>query len=124
MMSQIVFQPVRTETISFPVAPGLAADILRLDEIHPVVSGNKWYKLKEYFADAQSQNKKVIVTYGGAFSNHIVATAAACKLYGFQSVGLIRGEKATVLSHSLHHATDDGMKLFFLSRGDYREKSI
>ena len=50
--------------------------VLRLDLVHPVVSGNKWFKLKEYMAEAK-QLKKVLLTFGGAFSNHIVATAAA-----------------------------------------------
>ena len=99
-------------------------DVLRLDEIHPVVSGNKWYKLKEYLVHAASLNKKTILTFGGAYSNHIVATAAACQIHGLQSAGVIRGEKPAELSHTLHHAVKYGMKLFFVSREAYRQKKI
>ena len=66
--------------------------VLRLDEIHPVISGNKWFKLKAYLTDATQQQKKAILTFGGAYSNHIVATAAACAQAGFASFGIIRGE--------------------------------
>ena len=76
-------------------------DILRLDEVHPVVSGNKWFKLKEYLKDAEEQGKKLLLTFGGAYSNHIVATAAAAQMKGFTSIGIIRGEEPNNLSHSL-----------------------
>ena len=124
MKSQFELPAARTETISFSFNSRIEADVLRLDEIHPVVSGNKWFKLKEYLADALSQNKRTIVTFGGAYSNHIIATAAACKNYGLQSAGIIRGERPAVLSHTLQHAIDYGMKLFFLSRSEYSEKII
>lgn len=58
---------------------GITADILRLDLLHPIVSGNKWFKLRYYIEQAQEQNKKSLVTFGGAWSNHIHATAAAGK---------------------------------------------
>jgi 1-aminocyclopropane-1-carboxylate deaminase len=124
MMSQFVLPAPRIEKVSFPGFTLVSTDVLRLDEIHPVISGNKWYKLKEYLDDALSQEKKTILTFGGAFSNHIVATAAACKNIGLQAVGLIRGERPPALSHTLQHAVNDGMRLFFLSREEYRKKSI
>ena len=65
----------------------IPASVLRLDQIHPQVSGNKWFKLKEYLADARRKNRTAIVTFGGAFSNHILATAAACFKEGFRQVG-------------------------------------
>jgi 1-aminocyclopropane-1-carboxylate deaminase len=99
-------------------------DVLRLDLIHPVISGNKWFKLKEYLKEAKILNKKIILTFGGAYSNHIVATAAAAKQNGFNSVGIIRGEKPTIFSHTLEDAMNFGMNLFFLSRNDYRKKLI
>src|SRR5687768_7848767 len=89
--------------------------VLRLDVIHPVISGNKWYKLKAYLQDAAVQQKKAIVTFGGAFSNHIVAVAAACRLYNFQAVGIIRGEQPKHLSHTLLNAREQGMELCFIS---------
>src|SRR5215216_4253240 len=100
------------------------ADVLRLDILHPVISGNKWFKLKEYFKEAVYQNKTTVVTFGGAFSNHIVATAAAGKLHGLQSIGIIRGEKPAALSPSLQDALSFDMELIFISREDYQSKKI
>ena len=99
-------------------------DVLRLDLIHPVVSGNKFFKLKEYLSEAEHQNKKVLVTFGGAYSNHIVATAAAAEWQGLKSIGIIRGEKPAALSHTLMQARSYGMDLIFVSREEYRRKSL
>lgn len=99
-------------------------DVLRLDLIHPVISGNKWFKLKEYLKHAKSLNKKIILTFGGAYSNHIVATAAVAKENGFKSIGIIRGEKPATLSHTLLDAMSFEMDLFFISREDYKKKII
>ena len=99
-------------------------DILRLDEVHPVVSGNKWFKLKEYLKDAEEQGKKLLLTFGGAYSNHIVATAAAAQMKGFTSIGIIRGEEPNNLSHSLKTAGSYGMKLYFVSREVYKQKLV
>jgi 1-aminocyclopropane-1-carboxylate deaminase len=100
------------------------ADVLRLDLIHPVISGNKWFKLKEYLKEAKALDKKIILTFGGAYSNHIVATAAASNQNGFKSIGIIRGEKPTTFSHTLQQAMEFGMQLFFISREEYKEKII
>lgn len=102
----------------------LQASVLRLDEVHPVVSGNKWYKLKQYLALAQSTGKSAILTFGGAYSNHIVATAAACHAAGLRSIGIIRGEEPKVYSPTLSDAAQHGMQLFFVTREAYREKQI
>jgi 1-aminocyclopropane-1-carboxylate deaminase len=122
-MNQFILPAPRIEAISL-YQLRTTLDVLRLDEIHQVVSGNKWYKLKEYLAHASLMNKKTIVTFGGAWSNHIVATAAACKMHGLQSAGIIRGEKPKALSHTLRAATGYGMKLFFVSREEYKQKQI
>jgi len=98
--------------------------VLRLDKIHPDISGNKWFKLKYYLDEANQQNKKKIVTFGGAWSNHIVATAAACREKGFASFGIIRGEEPRKLSETLLHAKELGMHLVFISRKDYHLKKI
>lgn len=98
--------------------------VLRLDRIHPVISGNKWFKFKAYLADAAQQRKKTIVTFGGAWSNHIVATAAACAAHGFSSIGIIRGEAPKLLSSALLDAQQYGMQLHFVSREDYKKKHI
>jgi len=96
-------------------------DVLRLDLLHPVVSGNKWFKLKEYLADAGG---KTLLTFGGSYSNHIVATAAAASERGLQSVGVIRGEEPAVYSPTLVQAKEYGMHLFFISRDAYKNKII
>ncbi len=100
----------------------IQVDVLRLDQLHPVVSGNKWFKLKFYLAEAKTLGKKTIATFGGAFSNHIVATAFACKESGLQGIGFIRGEKPPQLSASLQEAEEHGMKLIYVNREVYRNK--
>ncbi|HWI92604.1 MAG TPA: pyridoxal-phosphate dependent enzyme [Flavisolibacter sp.] len=115
---------IRVDQVLFLQKFHTTVDVLRLDLIHPVISGNKWFKLKEYLREAKSLNKKIILTYGGAYSNHIVATAAAAKQSNFKSIGIIRGEKPTTLSHTLKDAMNFGMEVFFLSREDYKRKII
>jgi len=98
-------------------------DVLRMDKIHTVVSGNKWFKLTGYLQEAQQKNFKTIATFGGAYSNHIVAAAYAAKMCGLSSVGIIRGEKPAMLSHTLKEALSHNMKLIFVSRSEYRDKA-
>lgn len=98
--------------------------ILRLDKIHPIISGNKWFKLQYYLKDAKQSGKQKIVSFGGAYSNHIIALAAACKMNGFSSAGIIRGEEPSALSPTLLLAREYGMDLYFISREDYDEKKI
>jgi 1-aminocyclopropane-1-carboxylate deaminase/D-cysteine desulfhydrase-like pyridoxal-dependent ACC family enzyme len=98
----------------------LHADVLRLDKIHPEISGNKWFKLKYYLAKARQLNKHTLLSLGGAYSNHLLALAATAPIYGFESIGLIRGEKPEELSHTLIRAKGLGMKLEFLSRREYK----
>jgi len=102
----------------------ISISALRLDLIHPVISGNKWFKLKFYMDEAKRQNKKKIVTFGGAWSNHIAATACASSLNNFQSIGVIRGEEPTDYSITLQIAMQYGMELIFINRIDYRDKNI
>jgi 1-aminocyclopropane-1-carboxylate deaminase len=98
--------------------------VLRLDLVHPFISGNKWFKLKNYLKDAAALGKKTILSFGGAHSNQIVATAAAAKDSGLNSIGIIRGERTPQLSNALQQALDFGMELFFISREQYRNKTI
>ncbi len=100
----------------------LSLDILRLDKIHGVVSGNKWFKLKYYMGDALTLKKDTIATFGGAWSNHIIAAAFAAREAGLLSVGIIRGEKPEVLSYTLQRAEEYGMQLHFVSREEYKNK--
>ena len=102
----------------------LPMDVLRLDLLDPVVSGNKWFKLKGYLQQAKEDNKNILLTFGGAYSNHIVATAAAAQIHGYKSIGVIRGEEPTLWSHTLKMAWQYDMNLFFTTRASYQEKNI
>lgn len=102
----------------------IEAEVLRLDMIDPVVSGNKWFKLKKHVQDAINKQKKTLLTFGGAFSNHILATAAFCSRNKIASVGIIRGEKPKNLSSTLQEAMSFGMDLFFVEREKYQQKEI
>ena len=88
----------------------IRVDVLRLDLLHPELSGNKWFKLKHNLIEAKRQGLDTILTFGGAFSNHISATAAACKLLGFKSIGVIRGEESASTNPTLSEAKKAGMK--------------
>ena len=98
---------------------GIKVFAKRDDLIDPEISGNKWRKLKYNFRQA---GNLPILTFGGAFSNHIAATAALCGRSGKKSVGVIRGEKPAVLNTTLKKAEEYGMLLHFVSRPDYRLK--
>ncbi len=96
--------------------------IKREDLLHEHISGNKWHKLKYNIQEAKNKKQKTILTFGGAYSNHIAATAYAGKLYNINTIGIIRGEKHDTLNHTLKFAKDNGMQLNFISRQEYRNK--
>ena len=98
-------------------------DILRLDKIHPVISGNKWFKLKYHLDNFNAGNYNGIVTFGGAWSNHVVATACTCYIKKIKCVGIIRGEKPIRLSATLLEAGNYQMELKFISREKYSSKN-
>jgi 1-aminocyclopropane-1-carboxylate deaminase/D-cysteine desulfhydrase-like pyridoxal-dependent ACC family enzyme len=96
--------------------------IARLDKIHPVISGNKLFKLYYFLEEVFNSAHKTVLTFGGAFSNHLVATAFACKQNGFKSIGIVRGESPKILSHTLQQCLQYGMQLQFISREAYKNK--
>jgi 1-aminocyclopropane-1-carboxylate deaminase/D-cysteine desulfhydrase-like pyridoxal-dependent ACC family enzyme len=100
----------------------IRAYTLRLDKIHPVVSGNKWFKLKEHLRIAAEKKSQGIVTFGGPWSNHIVATAYAAQISGLKATGIIRGEKPQTLSATLRDAAGYGMRLEFIPRTAYKKR--
>lgn len=102
---------------------GYQIGILRLDLIHPEISGNKWFKLKYNLEQAKKENCHTIMTFGGAFSNHIAATAVAAKLSGLKSIGIIRGEETSSNNPTLSVAKENGMDLLFVSRTEYSQKN-
>lgn len=99
-------------------------DILRTDLIHPICSGNKFFKLKYYLLDALQKKYTHLTTFGGAWSNHIVATAFASRFCGLTATGIIRGERPAQLSETLTTALSEGMELNFLSRKEFANKSM
>ena len=125
-MQEIKFENIIVQ----PVVKWLSAEknisvaVLRLDLFHPLISGNKWFKLRYYIEEAKRLNKKRIITYGGAWSNHIVATACACSLNKLNALGIIRGEEPSEYSDTLKAAKDFGMEFIFLNRKDYQTKTF
>jgi len=104
----------------------ISVTIKREDLIHAVVSGNKFRKLKYNLLQAKTENKKTLLTFGGAFSNHIAAVAFAAKENGFQSVGIIRGDELRdkiAQNPTLKFAQECGMQFEFVSREAYRLKN-
>ncbi|NCI77588.1 1-aminocyclopropane-1-carboxylate deaminase/D-cysteine desulfhydrase [Acinetobacter kanungonis] len=103
---------------------GFEITIKRLDLVHPQISGNKFFKLKYNLLAAQQQGYKKLLTFGGAYSNHIAATAYAAQCFGFESLGIIRGEElaSKPLNPTLSTAQQFGMQLQFVSRENYRLK--
>ena len=97
--------------------------VKRDDLIHPVISGNKYRKLKYIMQDVVSKNARGIITFGGCFSNHIHAVAAYSDMEQIPSIGIIRGENDPN-NPTLFYASSQGMKLFFVSRADYRQKHL
>jgi 1-aminocyclopropane-1-carboxylate deaminase len=100
--------------------------IKREDLLHPYVSGNKFRKLKYNLVQAKRENKQTLLTFGGAFSNHILAVAAAGKAQGFKTIGIIRGEELKdkiAENPTLKKAQDLGMVFEFVDREIFREKS-
>ena len=98
--------------------------IKREELLFPGISGNKYRKLKYNIEAAKAAKQRTLLTFGGGFSNHIAATALAGKIYGFQTIGVIRGEEleSKPLNHTLSKAVAHGMKLHFVSRAAYKEK--
>lgn len=116
MLEKIIIQPINDELVQIL---GISAAILRLDLLHPIVSGNKMFKLKHFLAAAKNSEKKGIITFGGAFSNHLVAAAYAAKINNLESIGYVRGEAPEKLSHGLMDCIAYGMQLEFMSRESF-----
>lgn len=104
----------------------ISLSIRREDLIHPFISGNKFRKLKYNLVQAKAENQKTLLTFGGAFSNHIAATAFAGKEYGFKTIGIIRGdelESKILINPTLKFAQECGMQFKFITREKYRHKT-
>ena len=97
-------------------------DLLRLDSLHPVVSGNKFYKLRFYIESAIENGVSTVASFGGPYSNHIVALAFTAKEAGLKSIGYIRTNADEPMTHSLAEAKDYGMELVYLGRTEFQSK--
>jgi 1-aminocyclopropane-1-carboxylate deaminase len=105
------------------IKAGIKVIVKREDLNHPAVSGNKWWKLKYNLEAALQHAHRTILTFGGAYSNHIYAAAAAAKESGLKAIGIIRGEETVPLNPTLQFAVDQGMKICYVSRTAYKEKT-
>ncbi len=115
-----IYSPVQQINHPLFAERGLSVFIKRDDLIHPLISGNKWRKLKYVLQKARAQQKQHLITFGGSYSNHLLATAAAAALFGFKSTGIVRGEP--VDNPHLFLCRLHGMKLIFTDRERYRNK--
>ncbi|NME70414.1 1-aminocyclopropane-1-carboxylate deaminase/D-cysteine desulfhydrase [Flammeovirga aprica] len=113
--------PLQELTDSIFSENGVRFFVKRDDLTHPEVSGNKWRKLKYNLLQAKKEGYQKILTFGGAYSNHIHAFAAAGKLYGLDTIGVIRGEEHLPLNPTLDFATQQGMELTYLDRSSFRD---
>lgn len=119
--SKIVIQPLHAQWYQDKVAK---VDMLRLDLMHPIISGNKWFKLKHNLRQASANGCHTILTFGGAYSNHLIAAAAAAKQHDIKSIGIVRG--AHLNNHSspiLQACASLGMELRFISHEAYKQKN-
>lgn len=117
--------PSENHLLPFKFPQGIQLYLKREDCLHATISGNKFRKLKYNLIEAKAQGATTLLTFGGAYSNHIAAVAAAGKECGFKTLGIIRGEELIekVLDNpTLRHAQDNSMQLHFISRSDYRRK--
>jgi 1-aminocyclopropane-1-carboxylate deaminase len=112
---------LQSERLHWPEAARqhIEIDVLRLDLLHPVLSGNKWFKLHRHL---EAAGRSPILTFGGAWSNHLVATAFAAQQAGLPAIGIIRGERSSTLSATLQDAAGYGMQLEFITRDRYAQK--
>lgn len=122
-----IWIPEVTETheINLPILreKGIRLSLRRVDLVHPMVSGNKFFKLKYNIAEAKNQGKSTLLTFGGAFSNHIHAVAAAGKILDLNTIGIIRGEETLPLNPTLRFAVEAGMQIHYVDRENYRNKA-
>jgi 1-aminocyclopropane-1-carboxylate deaminase len=127
-MTKQLFLCMKSSNQNIPIhfPNGIELFIKRDDLLHPVISGNKFRKLKYNLAEAKRLGYKKLLTFGGAFSNHIVAVAGAGKEFGFETIGIIRGEELRDKigeNSSLQFAQEHGMQFQFTDRTNYRDKT-
>lgn len=131
LKNMAIIKPIDESLISLASLPGfaqghanIAVSMLRLDAIHPIVSGNKWYKLKYNLHQAKVAGKEALISFGGAYSNHLIACAAAAHSMSWPSIGIVRGEQDEVnLNPVLAQCRAYGMQLHFVTRAAYAQRN-
>ena len=114
------------QKIDIPNNFGIEVYVKREDVLHSEISGNKFRKLKYNLTEAQNLGFTKLLTFGGAYSNHIAAVAEAGKEFGFETIGVIRGEELQekyLENHTLKKASENGMQFEFVTRTQYRDKN-
>lgn len=115
-----VIEPLQLDA---SITKAVSIDCLRLDQVHPFISGNKWFKLQHYLFAALQQEKTRLLSFGGAYSNHLHALAYVGKLMSLATVGIVRGEAPKELSPTLQDCKTWGMELHWIGREEYRKVS-
>lgn len=123
MIRSLLYTPTPVIELKLDTMHGVHLLVKREDLNHPFVSGNKWWKLKYNLEEAQRAGHDTLLTFGGAYSNHLYSTASAAHELRMKSIGIVRGERTEPLNQTLSFAESRGMKLHFVSREAYREKS-
>ena len=121
MKGSITLDPITIDNINSLSTKNRTISILRLDKLHPIVSGNKWFKLRYYIEEAISHSFSTIASFGGPYSNHLVALAYAAKENNLKSIGYVRARKEDILTPSLQEALGYGMQLEFIGRTHFQE---
>jgi len=121
LKASITLDPITIDPLNSFSNSNREASMLRLDKLHPIVSGNKWFKLRYYIEEAISQSCSTIASFGGPYSNHLVALAYAAKENNVKSIGYVRASKEDIVTPSLQEAQANGMQLEFMGRTNFQE---
>ena len=121
MKATLTLDPITIDPLTNLSSSTIEASMLRLDKLHPIVSGNKWFKLRYYIEEAISQSCSTIASFGGPYSNHLVALAYVAKENNVKSIGYVRASKEDTVTPSLQEAQAYGMQLEFMGRTNFQE---
>ena len=121
MKASIRLDPITIDPLTSFSSSNMEASILRLDKLHSIVSGNKWFKLRYYIEEAMNQSCTTIASFGGPYSNHLVALAYVAKESNVKSIGYVRATKEDTITPSLQEALAYGMQLEFIGRTNFQE---
>ena len=121
MKATLTLDPITIDPLTSLSSSTIEASMLRLDKLHPIVSGNKWFKLRYYIEEAISQSCSTIASFGGPYSNHLVALAYVAKENNVKSIGYVRASKEDTVTPSLQEAQAYGMQLEFIGRTNFQK---